>query len=562
MTNIKTYKFNEANINEIKKMKYGLDWPIVYIINNKKEAYIGQTTSAFKRTKDHLKNDDRNGLNEINIIYDKQFNVSAIQDIETMLIKNIGADGKFVLQNIVLNPKQHNYYQRQLYQDKFENIWKILVKNNLVENNLFKIQNSNLFKFSPYKTLTEDQRNTTQDIFHDLLEHVRNSEKATFIVNGGAGTGKTVLAAYLFKLIKDVYDNKYNMDDLSEEDIDFINELLYLRNIEEFELGFVIPMGSLRKTMKKVFSKIKGLKASMVIGPSDVLKKHYDLLIVDEAHRLKRRVNLSSYGSFDKNNETLELGNEGTELDWIMLSSKYQILFYDKSQSVKPTDVRRSDFEELTVVGNVNRYNLSSQLRVKGGNDYIDYIESLLNITLKKKKTFDTYDFKLFDDVDTMIKQIKEKDKELSLCRNVAGYAWKWKTKGLKFKDIIKEGNYDIAIDNYKYIWNTDGNDWVNSKNAIHEIGCIHTVQGYDLNYAGVIFGNEIKFDKNSQKIVIDASNYFDINGSRAIQNPDELHEYILNIYKVLMTRGIVGTYVYVCDEELRNYFKNYIESF
>lgn len=108
--------------------------------------------------------------------------------------------------------------------------------------------------------------------------------------------------------------------------------------------------------------------------------------------------------------------------------------------------------------------------------------------------------------------------------------------------------------------WNSVTEDWVNSPNAVNEVGCIHTIQGYDLNYAGVIIGPEISYDESKREIVIDRDKYLDFNGRRAISDPRELEIYIKNIYKTLLTRGIYGTYVYVVDENLRRYLKRFID--
>ena len=91
------------------------------------------------------------------------------------------------------------------------------------------------------------------------------------------------------------------------------------------------------------------------------------------------------------------------------------------------------------------------------------------------------------------------------------------------------------------------------------EMGCIHTVQGYDLNYVGVIFGEEIDYDEGTNQIVIDRSKYHDAKGKQAVKSDDELLEYIIKIYKTLMYRGIRGAFVYAQNESLRNYFKRYI---
>lgn len=567
MGKITTVQFNINDIEEIKNMHYGTNWPVVYIINNQKEAYIGETGNALLRFKQHLKNEERLKLNQANIIYDEEFNKSACLDIESLLILYMSADGKYKLQNGNLGQsRSHNYYQREYYLDKFNQIWFNLKHNGLVKNDLVSIANSDLFKFSPYKKLTEDQYNAVYYILNDLFKKVQKDESAAFIVNGGAGTGKTVLAIFLMKLITDIMSKEITqsyLDYLEDNELyeeGFLDALLSLKNKSKFKIALVIPMTSLRKTLKRVFKSVKGLKPSMVIGPSDVLKDDYDLLIVDEAHRLKRRINLSGYGQFDKNNKALGLGNEGTELDWILRCSKYQIMFYDKTQSVKPTDVRRESFVRINEQEESFQYNLISQLRVEGGIEYIEYIEQILNsIENIKPKKFENYDLQIFDDVKDMLQAIKQKDIQLGLCRNVAGYAWKWRTKGLSYDEIISKELFDIEIGDMKLIWNTEGQDWVNSTHASDEIGCIHTVQGYDLNYAGVIFGPEITYDDVQRRICIQKENYHDMNGSRGIQEEIELQEYIINIYKVLMTRGIKGTYVYVCDEKMREYLKRYL---
>lgn len=157
-----------------------------------------------------------------------------------------------------------------------------------------------------------------------------------------------------------------------------------------------------------------------------------------------------------------------------------------------------------------------------------------------------------------MVEEIKEKDKEVGLCRTVAGFAWSWNSKGAKAKYLKFTNVYDIEIDNYKYIWNTKTTDWVNSPNSINEIGSIHTIQGFDLNYAGVIIGNDLKYNKETKKMYVNRQSYYDKNGKNSASDA-ELLNYILNIYSTMCTRGMLGTYIYVCDEELKEYLSRYI---
>ena len=153
-----------------------------------------------------------------------------------------------------------------------------------------------------------------------------------------------------------------------------------------------------------------------------------------------------------------------------------------------------------------------------------------------------------------MIEDIRKLDDEIGLCRTAAGYAWKWQSK----RD---PATYDIVLDGKGYRWNSTDVNWIISKNALNEIGCIHTVQGYDLNYLGVIIGNDIKYDKDEKKIFAYKSCYFDQQGKSGVADDQEaLRDYLTNIYLTLMTRGIRGTYVYVCDPALREYMSQFIE--
>lgn len=524
MPKIETFPFDRNQFDKIKEYKFGKNWPVVYLIEDKKEIYIGQTVNAYYRSKQHFDNPERKKLKEIHILTDEEFNVSAALDIESWLIQYISADGKYILQNGNGGLKNHNYYDRVKYKTKFELAWENLKERGIVKNTLLHLKNSDLFKYSPYKSLTEDQFDVAKSIVKDIISNKKN----TFIVNGRPGTGKTILATYLVKYLKEKEETK------------------------DLKIGFVVPMSPLRQTISKVFSKIKGLKSNMVIGPNDVVRNKCDLIIVDEAHRLQRRKGIMGYGAFDAINKILGLDNTGTQLDWIMKSSRYQIFFYDTNQSVKPADIRPEDFSKL----NAQHYKLSSQMRVEAGEEYLDLIDSIFDLQSSKETSLKDYECKVFENIEEMVNQIKDKNKKHGLARVVAGYAWPWHTK----PNSKSKQDYDIEINGLKLIWNSTARDWVNSPNAINEVGCIHTVQGYDLNYVGVIIGPEFYYDKEENKFKVDRNKYFDTNGRNGITDPEELETYIKNIYKTLLTRGIKGTYVYVVDENLKDYFKEWFD--
>ncbi len=548
------YPFDKDSLPEIEKNKWVKNqWPLVYFIenNDSKEAYIGESTNALNRINNHFANPERTRLKKITLIGCDRFNKSATLDIESQLIQYIASDGLYTLQNGNAGLQHHNYYQQDIYKGLFRQIWSKLEEANLVSKSMEDIENSNIFKYSPYKSLSPDQHNSVLSI----IKLFNEKKPISIFVEGSAGTGKTILATYLMKLL-----HSYGMaeDEISDASDLFLEEnnlvTTFNQKFNEPVIGLVVPMTSLRKTLKNVFSKVSGLKSSMVIGPSDVFKKNYDILIVDEAHRLSRRQNIPNYGSFDANNRKLGLGKEGTQLDWIMKNSKYQVFFYDPAQSVKPSDIPTSIFSKLMSDSHTEILKLKSQMRVTAGSDYISFVDTLLNCRINESTIrFEPkdYELKVFDSFRELYSIMKEKEEEHGLCRFIAGYSWEWVSK--------KSNEKDINIEGLEFYWNREDKDWINSENSFEEIGCIHTTQGYDLNYAAVIFGKEITYNPELNKIEIIRDNYCDRNGKAGIKDDEVLKEYIINIYKTIMYRGIKGTFIYVWDASLREYLKNHI---
>lgn len=557
---INHYDFDNSLFQNFNTNHFAKDlWPLVYILSDgvSKTAYVGETTDAYSRMSTHLKHNKKSKLTSVHLITSEKFNKSATLDIESNLIKYISGDNVYQLLNGNLGLANHNYYQKkEVYWDIFNTIWNQLRSKGIAKHSLEHIDNSDLFKYSPYKSLTTDQSN---GLFQILLSLAKGKNKK-IIVEGGAGTGKTILAIFLFKMLSSELDD-FSFKEFGTEDKNFINLVNQIKeNLPKPKMALVVPMSSFRTTLKKVFKNIKGLSASMVIGPAEVSKSKFDLLVVDESHRLRRRVNLGAYfGAFDKACEALNLDKYScSELDWVTMQSSNTILFYDEGQSIKPSDTKKEDFDRLKSNKNTSILKLKSQFRVRGGNSYVDYIDSLLNCSLSNsKEVFNSkdYEFTLFDSLEEMIFQIKKRDAESGLSRLIAGYSWEWKSN--------KDSNiFDIKIDNVQLKWNGTSNDWINSENSIDEVGCIHTTQGYDLNYSGIIFGNEISYDPINKQIIIKEENYFDKNGKQSIKAPEELKAFIVNIYKTIMLRGIKGTYVYVCDPHLKKYFESFIPKF
>ncbi|WP_185216691.1 DNA/RNA helicase domain-containing protein [Sphingobacterium mizutaii] len=546
----------------VKNHRDYLNWPLVYFLEEKalkenvlREAYVGETTDVISRLKTHSKTYKKQKLSSVNLIFSELFNKSATLDIESNLIRYIAADGQYSLQNGNLGLSNHKYLnQKEVYWQLFNEIWSELRSLGIARHSLEHIDNSDLFKYSPYKSLSKEQVSGLKTILECLLDE--NAKVS--LIQGGAGTGKSILAIFLFKLLKTELDD-FNYSDFDEEDEELFHLVSKVRaKYNTLKMALVIPMRSFRQTIANVFRNIKGLSKSMVIGPSDISKENYDLIIVDEAHRLRQRRNLVGYKTFDNGLKRANLNPmQNDELDLIQVCCDKSILFYDPLQSIKPTDVDSTKFSKLKELSTTRFEKLTKQFRVKGGNKYVELINEIFYdakiATITKDIGF--YDFKLFESLELMINEIHKKEKSFGLSRMIAGFAWEWISG--KNPDA-----YDIVIGDIKLKWNSITEDWVNSKNAINEVGCIHTTQGYDLNYSGIIIGPELDYDFITKRFIVDKDIYKDKNGKKTIKDDNILLAYVINIYKTILLRGIEGTYVYVCNPNLRKYLGQFISRF
>ena len=545
------------------------NWPVVYAIYNNRYIYVGETTKAVARMRQHLADSRKKDLKQVRIILDETFNKSACLHLENELIGLFQGDGRFLVKNGNGGRVDSDYFDRDKYADRFAVVYDRLLADGLLTRSVPEIVNSELFKFSPFKTLNADQAAAVEGVIESLFEGRQEQNSSPIVLQGDPGTGKTIVAVYLVKLLTDIAAG--NIDDEIDSDALFSDffQREYLDAFKEIKIGVVIPQQALRKTLGNVFSKTPGLSRSMILSPFEVGKSpaNFDVLIVDEVHRLGQRSNqpaASQNRDFKIINERL-FGDDSpnhTQLDWIRAKSRHQVLLLDVAQSVKPGDLplHLTNAVIESARHNNSLFRLHSQMRVRGGSDYIAHIDAILKGQATGKRDFGDYEFRLFDDVSKMKAEIVRQNDSVGLSRLIAGYAWKWVSR-LRGKSHVP----DIVIDGVEMFWNRTQKDWVNTPNSINEVGSIHTIQGYDLNYAGVIIGKDLYLDPISKTIEFSRENYFDKKGREnnrkrgIIYSYAEIAEFVKNIYRVLLTRGIRGTYIYVCDPALREYFRKFV---
>jgi DUF2075 family protein len=544
------------------------NWPVVYALDGSDEIYVGESLNVAARFRQHLSSTHKQQLAKARVILDETFNKSACLDLESYLIRLLAGDGKYQVLNRNEGITNADYYGREHYQKTFDEIFGELRDRGLFTRSVREIENTDLYKLSPFKALTPDQATAVEDILSGLFEDLESGTPSRIVIRGDPGTGKTVVAIYLMKLLNDIKTADTAMKPADSDSI--LSEFFvegYPELLEGFRVGLVVPQQSLRKSIQKVFRKTPGLKTDMVLTPFQVgdSAQRFDLLIVDETHRLNQRANQPSAmqnRKFAAINEKLfgEDRPEYTQLDWITTMSNHQIFLLDAAQSVRPADLPSQAFDELLEVSDAQHrsYRLVSQMRVQGGADYVGYIRQVLSSLPPEPRDFSGYDLRLYDDLGEMCDALRAAEHGYGLARLVAGYAWEWRSKN-------DPTAYDIEIDGVRLQWNRTQVDWVNSAGSIDEVGSIHTIQGYDLNYAGVIVGNDLRYDPVERRLYFDRTKYFDAKGMEnnrrlgITYTDDDLLQFVRNIYAVLLTRGIRGTYVYVCDPALREFLMPFI---
>ena len=549
MSSVVRFRLKDNVIDKIGSWHFGSNWPIVYIFYNSSKVYIGETLDACRRVGQHISKPSFNDFTDVCLISDKTFNKSVIIDLESYLIKYIGAEGSKKITNSNAGVRNHNYFYKEAYYDDFKEIWNKLIGIGIVKKTIIDIENSELFKYSPYKSLNKEQEKAAYTILNRIYEMNNSTKQSLIQVVGGAGTGKTILAVFLVKLLIDINNQKEvwrTIDD--SEDAAMIEKLSHqLSGIRS--IGFVVPMIELRRTMKKIFNSIEGLSPKMIYSPEEVVEESYfDVLIVDEAHRLYRNRHLpqGAAAKFKKVNPQLmgdtyqNKESDLTELDWIIRSSRLQVLFYDSRQSIRTPDIDKERFEAICKPHLYKYIELYSQMRCKGGNGYYEYIKEILegsNLTFRSYKKIHNYKIAFFDHITELVDFINANNNSDGLSKIIAGPGW-----------TIKE---DIILEGKTYHWAGSGlnDDFIHS---------IHKIQGFDLNFAGVIFGREIFYSKETGRIEVNRKNLKDKH-AKPTGNDEAMRRYVLNIYLTLMTRGIYGTFIYVIDDDLKEYLKTFL---
>ena len=385
---------------------------------------------------------------------------------------------------------------------------------------------------TPVFDLLDEQAVCYDMCVRTMLQCVKDQKKRTILIQGGPGTGKSVLA---------------------------VNLLMHFITCA-CNAAYVTKNSAPRQAFLSILSKNKAENIAEIsqlfrspFGLSQAPANSYDCLIVDEAHRLVKKM----YGDWNGENQVKECIN----------ASLLTIFMLDEDQAVTTKDI--GSVQEITKwceeLGSTiimrEETKLTSQFRCNGSDAYIQFIDNLLqrnqeSISVPLSEL--NYDFRIFDDASQMRDTLRDKNAIDNKARMVAGYCYDWDVKNHR-------GDVDIELPGgFQARWNL-ANDkiWAINPRSFEEVGCIHTAQGLEFDYVGVLIGKDLTYDKSSGRVVTDKTAISRDDNSSGIRTASDIEarRLILNTYKTLLTRGQKGCYVYCEDDALRDYFKRMVAS-
>lgn len=563
---IKEYPYNNQGLKELEEgesreeSKIISRYPTVYVVNDKKKkkiysVYVGETNNIAKRTAQHLHDDpkSREDWRELSesktakmyVIGHQHFNKSMTLDIENQLMLYLSSvENVKALYNRRSND-QDEYYPVNEVQDIFTQIWTQLhQKNSELFPAMDVLKDLAIFKASPFHKLTHEQLEAKNLIMERVNSSLDNDEEGQLImVTGEAGAGKTVLLSNLF------YDlvgyKKYGHP---------LNVHIMVNHDEQVKVY--------REISKKL-----GIDVNLVGKPTSFINKgeKADVILVDEAHLLWTQGKQSYQGT----NQLEDLRKLGKVV--VIIFDQHQVL--RSQQIVEAAQLQKMVGEALK---SDNLIELKNQLRIDANESTIQWVRDLVDHQKVGKLQSDSkYEIKVFDspkDLENAI-QIKNRSDLDShyangISRLVATFDWTFST-GSKPSDGSL--TWDVKIGDWRMPWNNQlktkqkrsvsyrNLSWAERSETINEVGSTYTIQGFDLNYAGVIIGPSVKY--RDGMIVFDPKAHAnkDANQKRTLQSGEKrsfAEKLIRNELNVLLTRGVHGLYIYAVDPELREALK------
>jgi len=548
------------NVTDQTESKILFRYPTIYIVNdqiksskkvsNKYSVYVGETNDIKRRTNEHLQIDTKseefwrniqNSQNaEMFLIGHDHFNKSLTLDIENRLMHYMsGIESVSNLSNKRTN-QQDEYYTSDELDAIFEKIWGKLRKK---KRDLFPpisvIKDSAIFKSSPFQKLTLEQFNAKDKIVAKIEEALNRDKSGQLIlVTGEAGTGKTVLLSNLFyELFKSSAENSDNVILRGKTETLLVNHDEQLKVYEQIA--------------KKLGMSDKN-NPTMVGKPTNFINNHsednkVDIVLIDEAHLLWTQGKQSYQGK--------------NQLDDLLSQAKVVVAVFDPHQILTTVEYRSdSEIQQMILDASAqnNLVELENQMRIHGNEKTVAWIRNFIDSSkISKIPEDDKFDLQIMNSPQDLYDAIKSKSKDQKngISRLLATFDWKY----INGKKDDNGDLWNVSVGDFSMPWNLQlhaekGNKelpWAEQPQTIDEIGSTFTIQGFDLNYAGVIIGPSVKY--RNGKIIFDKTASKNKKATQKRDSKiDNSKDFLRNELNVLLTRGVNGLYIYAVDNELQ----------
>lgn len=378
--------------------------------------------------------------------------------------------------------------------------------------------------------LLDDQIMAYDKVMSIIKTGLSTRKKHSIIIKGGPGTGKSVIA---LKLLADLTSLGINTQ-------------------------YATGSNSFTETLRKIVGKESRGFFKYFMSFGDAEPNEIDVLIMDEAHRIREKT-----GYPFKSTGRLQIQD-------LMRAAKISVFFVDDMQVVRPKEIGTSKFifeHSNKIEADIHQYELKSQFRCSGSDAFIQWVNHMLQIQRTPTTEWNddpNFEFKIFDSPYELEESIREKNSRGFSARLTAGFCWEWTQKPNPDGSLVK----DVKIGSYERPWNAHKNAsglardipkasfWAYDENGINQVGCIYTAQGFEFDYVGVIFGKDLKYDFENNTWV----GYPEFSHDSMIKGADNFLDLVKNTYRVLLTRGRKGCYVYFEDEDTRKFFKSRVK--
>ena len=384
--------------------------------------------------------------------------------------------------------------------------------------------------------LLDEQKAIFNRVLKEAKSGARKKGRVVVLAKGGPGTGKSVIALNLVAALSGVGLNAQ-----------------YATGSKAFTENLRDLLGRKAGIQLKYFNNYMGAGKDVV-----------DVLMCDEAHRLWETGNTRWTRKTERSDRPL--------VEEVMEAAKVTVFFIDDLQGVRPNEVGNSELIRRTAQdlgATLHEFDLEAQFRVAGSEGYINWVDNTLGTRYAGDDSWDSedFDFRIADSVEELEAMIREKQAKGSKARLTAGFCWPWSNPD-------SEGHLipDVKIGDWMMPWNAKSGVklapgiprtslWATDPNGIEQVGCIYTAQGFEFDYVGVIFGRDLRYDPDSGSWIGDKSQSHDRMGARSAKTEQDFLDLVKNTYRVLLTRGMKGCYVYFQDEDTQDFFKSRVRA-